>query len=232
LEKYPSKVDWIPVEPLPADIMIPPNLLVDYRVVDRDKGVNPQNIVYAEDGSNVVPSIKEKFTGDLKNVYRVVIKQRAADKGAATNIAFVLTVGVQLGLNPNSRLKFDCYVRSQDYDWLDASKFSKYEPWKKIKVFISRNLPTFTGDTPYVANDFPYGSPNRNETAEYQISDNDKGFNASITGTWTHHEWDLSAYSGGHYRVLRIQFGADGAPWGLPGDKILTYYIANLRWSK
>jgi hypothetical protein len=35
----------------------------------------------------------------------------------------------------------------------------------------------------------------------------------------------------GHYRVLRVQFGADdGTPWGLPST--LTYYIANLRWAK
>jgi hypothetical protein len=236
LERYPAvRTEWNPAEPLPDDgIMIPYNLLVDYRVVDRNKGVNITNgshFAYAEDGTNVSGAIAGKFTGgDLRNVYRVRIEQRANDMGAATNIAFEIPSSeLQINLDPNGRLKFDCYIESPSYEWLGPAGISKYEGWKKVKVWCERTLPGFTEDSPYQEADFAYGIPYRANSQEYPIGSDNKGFDIAF-GDWTPCEWDLTPQSPGHYRVIRMQFGADGAPWGVPNT--LTYYIANLRWSK
>jgi hypothetical protein len=244
LEKYPDKIVWNPVEPLEESIMIPRNLLFDYRVIDRDKGVDVnRDLTYAEDGSNVPAAIKEKFTGELKNVYRVVIGERT--EVSATNIAFVIPVDHQLNLDPYGRLKFDCYIDCGD-GWLTPAGISKYEVWKKVKVILSRTLPGYESESPYQESDFPLingANPSRPASIEYQIADKNLGFDIDFKDNgedgarqWTTVKdgnvegWDLTSRSPGHYRVIRIQFGADDAP--RVNGRNLTYYLANLRWSK
>jgi hypothetical protein len=261
LEPYGSRIKWTS-PPLPDyGIMIPPSLLADYRVVDRDRGVNikannPNTVMldHKEDGSNVSGTIKGLFDGDLNNVYRVRINCRLSaeqdGKIPATNIAFALPEGFQFGMEPHGRLMFDCYVETQN-DWLVPAGISKFEGWAKVKVLISRKMPGNFEDTPYVEADFPYNTPYRGETLEYpRTADaNNKGYNIAV-GKWTTFEWDCRQYlregqeaeAGtmvpdnelfrGHYRVIRIQLGADGMGWPLPSGKSLTYYIANLRWAK
>jgi hypothetical protein len=229
LINYNSKVDWFPAEPLPDyGILIPNSLIVDYGVEDRAKGVDIKSDAvfnYSENGSNVASKIAVEFNGDLKNVYRTKIAARGDNTKSAVAFAFAVPAGVQLGLFPNGRLKFDCYVESEDYEWLGPAGISRFEGWKQIKVYCSRKLSAnFPDDSPFVDADFPFGSSVRNETQSKTVD--------IATGKWTSHEWDLTAMSDGHYRVIRIQLGADNAPWALPTGKTLTYYIANLRWSK
>jgi hypothetical protein len=269
LAKYSGKIEWNPVEPLPAEgILIPHELLVDYGVVDRNKGVNLYEntarckrrgnvyLTYSEDGSNVPADIRDKFTGDLKNVYRVEIGERLVytdadpnktSEATATIIAFALPTGeLQLGLG---RLKFDCYIASSNgYEWLTAGGVSAFNGWKKVKVWCSRFLPG-AGDsdnTPYRAESFPTtvvnddgsiaSSPYRANDHEFTRATNDAGTDIAF-GEWTPLQnsggvagWDLNAQAPGHFRVIRIQFGADGAP--RLGGRNLVYYLANLRFEK
>jgi hypothetical protein len=244
LSKYPG-IEWNPVEPLEKGVMIPYDMLVDYGVVDRNRGVNlvrdiirrgEVNLTYAESGSNVPAAIRDKFPdGDLNNAYRVTVARRPGDNASVQNvIAFAVPTGdLQLGLG---RLKFDCYIESQNYDWLTSGGVSRYEVWKKVKVWCERFLPgdIDVDNSPYRAADFPTNvngndNPYRADSHEFFLSSNNPGFDIAF-GDWTSCEWDLISRAPGHYRIVRIQFGADGAPWGLPEGRSLTYYIANLRF--
>jgi hypothetical protein len=264
LAKYNGRIDWFPQNELyDKDVMIPNNLLVDYRVVDRDKGVNidgktifneitlpsSKGLSYSADGTGfTVPAGLVTLNG----VYKVEIKPRneAKNEIPLTTIAFAVPPGIQLGMG---KLKFDCFIetteikttgetdKEDDYAWLTAGKgssagiVSKYESWKTIKVFMSRKLPGAPEEDPalYPEEDFPYGTPYRRETIEYPHNSDNKGFSANLSKEWASFEWNLATDElfRGHYRVIRIQLGADGAPWGLPSGKTLTYYIANLRLS-
>jgi hypothetical protein len=255
LAKYNDKVAWLPDSELSdKDIAIPHNLLVDYRVVDRDKGVDidgktgfndlilntPRGLFYSADGSDFeVPEGLETLNG----VYRVQIRPKnvAENKTPLNTVAFAVPPGLQLGLG---KLKFDCFIEpskttettGDDYTWLTTEGVSKYESWRTIKVFVSRKLPSAPEDPdPYPEADFPYEAPYKYETEEYPLphGNDHKGFNGTLSNEWASFEWDLSTgeFFRGHYRVIRIQFGVDGASWPLPANKTLTYYIANLRWS-
>jgi hypothetical protein len=247
LDKHHDKIVWNPAEPLTRDdVMVPLSLLVDYGVVDRDLGVNlvsglargNVNYVHTVDGSNVPAAIAEKFDGDLRNVYKVTIGERTNIDGgsserSATTIAFAVPTGeLQLGLG---RLKFDCYIESSGgYDWLTSGGVSMFGVWKKVKVWCSRTLPgdIDADNSPYRANDFPTSingveNPYRADSHEFFLSTNNPGFDIAF-GDWTSCEYNLTAQSPGHYRVIRIQFGADGAP--RVNGRNLVYYIANLRF--
>jgi hypothetical protein len=261
LAKYPGKTEWNPVEPLPEDgVLIPHEFLVDYGVVDRNKAVNlvranlrgDVDLTYAEDGSNVPADIAEKFTGNLRNVYKVTIDERLTSdlynaahpvsEVPATTIAFAVPT-LQLGLG---RLKFDCYIESSDgYEWLTAGGVSRFDGWKKVKVWCSRflsgnnaeGIPIDSDNTPYRAEDFPTtNSTYRANDHEFARADKDAGTDI-VFGEWTPLQnssgvegWDLNAQAPGHYRVIRIQFGADGAP--RVNGRNLVYYLANLRFEK
>jgi hypothetical protein len=250
LSQYNSRIDWIPAEPLPDyGVLIPNSLLVDYRVEDRNKGVSIDNnavFSYSETGSNVPADIAAKFNGaKLNNVYKVSVVNNGRDenKSGANVIAFAVPAGYQLGYAPNGRLEFDCYIDTPDkeYSWIKPEGISKYEVWKEIRFFNSRKLSNnYPDDSPYPEADYPYVSSHRSGTFESQpAKDKFFAFTDAELGAWK--SFDITAYNEnfesmatGHYRVIRIQLGheAAGTPWPLPAGQSLTYYIANLRWSK
>jgi hypothetical protein len=214
-EPYGDKITWIPAEPLPDAIMIPNNLLVDYRVDNKDRGATVES---AADESNVPPEIVAKFTGsELKNVYKVTVT------ALNSTIAFSLPDGVQFGMVPHGHFKFDIYIQpdntefeNPNYGWITPFGISKYEGYKTIRLVRRTNLANFPEHTPFT----PYSSTW------------DQHFGESELGTWKSVDWNLVPVPQEHIRVITIQFGADGVPWGLPSGKTLTYYIANLRFSK
>jgi hypothetical protein len=210
LEPYGDKITWVPAEPLPDAIMIPNNLRVDYRVENKDRGAT---VEYAADGSNVPPEIAEKFSGELKNVYKVTVTSQNS------TIAFSVPTDLQFGMVPHGRFKFDIFVQTTDpeYSWMKPAGVSKYEGHKTIRVFRESRFTSFPDHSPYTTN--------VRENRTYYNNDND-------LGTWKSEDWNLVPVPHEHIRVMSIQFGADGVTWGLPSGQTLTFYVANVRFTK
>jgi hypothetical protein len=201
------QVTWIPAEPLPSDIMMPHNLLVDFRVDDNTRGAT---VDYKEDGSNVPAAIAAKFNGELKNVYKVTVT------GTNSTIAFSLPEGVQFVFDPHGRLQFDAYLETTDpeYSWL-KSGISQYAAWNRIMCQRRSRFENFPNTSPYSANNNGAG-PTWNVNTEL--------------GTWKSTNWALQTVPQEHIRVIEMKMGNSGL-WPLPSGQTLTYYIANLRWT-
>lgn len=210
LEPYSDRVEWIPAEPLPDALMIPPNLLLDYRVAESDKGAT---VEHSEDGSNVPAEIAEKFDGDLKNVYRVTVTAQNS------TVAFSMPKGTQFGFVPHGNLKFDAYIETTDpeYGWMKAG-ISQAAAWNVIRRWRETRLSQFPESSKYTN-----GSTGPENGLSWDVD--------TELGTWKQHEWALVTVPQEHRTVIRLQFGNDGL-WPLPSGQTLTYYIANLRWVK
>ncbi|MDR2382737.1 MAG: DUF4998 domain-containing protein, partial [Prevotellaceae bacterium] len=238
LKQYGNAIEWNPVEELPDDLMFPNNLLVDYKVEDRNRGaVSPD---YKSDGSNIPAAIKEQFTGNnLSNAYVVKLDGTYNEGRNLPNlIAFSLPEGVRFNAKEHKYLKFDAYIHiaNSNYNWMHSSVYSSYAGYKAIK-FTRRNKPS----------NFPDSSP-YNYTASYSCT-----FADAELGAWKSFTLDMSNDPEVYYvpiphhgRVLEVQLGADNGAWGqgltdwdvqqnnwgkANAAYTLTYYIANLRWS-
>jgi hypothetical protein len=214
LEMHSSNmtVEWIPAAPLPDELMIPANLLLDYRVAESGKGAT---VVHSEDGSIVPADIAAKFSGDLTNVYKVTVTAQNS------TIAFSLPSGVQFGFVPHGNLKFDAYIdtpNDADYSWMKPAATSKYASWNQIRRWRETRLSQFPESSKYTN-----GSTGPEGAVSWDVD--------TELGTWKSHSWALQSVPQEHRMLIRLQFGND-AVWGLPGGQSLSYYIANLRWTK
>jgi hypothetical protein len=242
LEKHGGKVRWEPADP-PGDIMIPKNLNITYRVEDKDRG--NVAVTHSEDGSAVPDGIAGKFSGELKNVYRVVLGQYGDnDNQQVSNTAvFSLPEGVRFNSKEYKYLKFDVYIDIAGDSVLLDSRYSKYGGFKNIEITRKTRFDNFPDTSPYPSR--VTGDRNEDFTYSKQPDDPDDPddgttlglFDAEL-GSWKSLTVDMSndplvlglpvAY---HSRILILKFGLD-TPWLPDHAKDLTYYVANLRWSK
>ncbi|MDR3245301.1 MAG: DUF4998 domain-containing protein [Prevotellaceae bacterium] len=211
---YSDRIERTAAVP-PNEIMIPRNMLVDYRVEDNTKGAE---VEYSEDGSIVPAEIAAKFGGDLKNVYRVKVT------ASNSTIAFSVPEGVQFIFNPHGNLKMDLYLDARvadtvNYEWMRPAGISKYESWNNVKLWRKNRFENFPETTTY-----GYYSSGPVDAAIWNVS--------TELGTWKSYSWALVTVPHEHIRVITIQMGNTGAVWGLPSGRTLYFYIANLRMAK
>jgi hypothetical protein len=235
LEKHGGKVEWYPVNPL-EDIMIPKNLNISYRVEDKDRG--NVAVTYSEDKSVVPDAIAGKFEGELKNVYKVVLNQYgdANNQQVSNTTVFSLPEGVRFNSTEYKYLKFDVYIEAAGDTVLMDSRYSKYGGFKNIQITRKTRFDNFPETSPYPSR--VTGDRNEDFTYSKQPDDTDLGFSDAELGSWKSLTVDMSndpvvlglskVY---HSRILILKFGLD-SPWLPDYAKGLTYYVANLRWSK
>lgn len=226
LEQYSDKVEWVPAEPVSDQaLMIPPNLLLDYRVAESDKGAT---VVHSEDGSIVPAAVAAKFDGELKNVYKVTIT------GSNSTIAFSTPQGTQFSFVPYGSLQFDSYIETTDpdYGWL-KSGISQYAAWNTIYRWRECSLEQFPESNKYSGNHARENALSWTIATTTDVKDEDGTVigqeNGTELGTWKSHAWGLVTVPQEHRMIIRLQFGLDGL-WPLPAGESLTYYLANVRW--
>jgi hypothetical protein len=232
LEQYDSKIEWSPAGTLSDGIMIPPELLLNYRVEDRSRG--NVTVTHSEDASIISEgSIPKDLDGvPFSNVYRATLSSyggpEVATQQIANTIAFSLPEGVRFNSKEYRYLKCEVYIQpsNSNYDWMKTSTYSKFEGCKTIKFTRKAKLDNFPETSPY---------PNRVNGDNVNAYTYSQTFTDDELGTWK----TLSVDMGGdptayeipfafHSRVLVLTLGVDG-PWTPAG---MTYYLANLRWSK
>jgi hypothetical protein len=211
LEAYSDAVEWSPAEPLPNEIMIPNSLRVDYRVENSAKSAT---VNYGDDATWVPAAIVAKRGNvAMRNVYKVTVTAQNS------TVAFSLPLNLQFPLSPYGTLKADVYIQQDnndgsDYEWMKGP-YSRYSGHKTVKVTGQTELSSFPSHSPY-----SYSNSTGATFPEDQL------------GTWQPLSWNISGYASGHVRVISLQMGEDGATWPLPSGKTLTYYFANLRFTK
>jgi hypothetical protein len=239
LEKHGGKIEWSPVNP-PDDVMIPKNLLSDYRLEDSGRG--NVEVSHSDDESVVPDDIAGKFAGELKNVYKVVLNQYGNQQVSNTAV-FSLPEGVRFNSKEYKYLKFDVYIEVAGDSILLDSRYSKYGGFKNIQIIRKTRFDNFPATSPYPSR--VNGDRNEDFTYSKQPDDPDDpddgtplGLSDAELGSWKSLTVDMSndpvvlglsvAY---HSRILILKFGLD-SPWLPDYAKGLTYYVANLRWSK
>jgi hypothetical protein len=134
-----------------------------------------------------------------------------------STIAFSLPEGVQFGFVPHGHVKMDFFIQTAngDYEWLKvgASQITNY---RVLRLNRLTKLEAFPEQSPF---------------GYYQSLWNSPGYGATNLGEeWISFDWNLTPVPQEHIRVLTIQMGNDDVIWGVPSQ--LTYYIANLRFTK
>jgi hypothetical protein len=243
LEKHGGKVEWYPVNP-PDDIMIPRNLLSNYRVEDKDRG--NVAVSHSEDKSVVPDAIAGKFEGELKNVYKVVLNQYgdANNQQVSNTAVFSLPEGVRFNSKEYKYLKFDVYIEIAGDTVLMDSRYSKYGGFKNIEITRKVKFDYFPDTSPYPNRtsgdkDEHYKYSKQSDDTETNDDNPPLGLSDAELGSWKSLTVDMSndplAYEehviAYHSRILILKFGLD-TPWLPDYAKGLTYYVANLRWSK
>jgi hypothetical protein len=217
LEPYAAKVERTPTAPLSDDaIMIPPSLLATYNLQENGRGVIA--VDHNADGSNVPAEIAAKFSGELKNVYKVTVN------GVQNMLSFSLPEGVQFGFVPYGKLQFDVYIETTDpeYTWMKPVADSKYGVYNTIHLYRRNKFEAF-----------PESSPQYNYINDGPWNNGTYVFGDAELGTWkSTGPWDLTPVPQQHIRVIILRLG--NGDTGIPNAKNgqITYYIANLRWSK
>jgi hypothetical protein len=218
---YADKVEWTTnPDDIPREIMIPDNLLVDYKVQDNTKGAT---VEYAGDGSNVPAEIAAKELivgndtlplGSLQNVYKVTVSAKNS------TISFALPENVQFGFVPYGDMKMEVYVDTPDSDF---SWMTQGIPQTNNYRYVCADRMTrlenevFADHTPYAYwhSGFARWAHNDADLGKY----------------WRSYTWALVTVPHEHDRVITIQLGNDDVMWPLPTGKYVTYYIANLRFA-
>jgi hypothetical protein len=228
LNLHGSKIEWYPVVP-PDDIMMPKYLRVDYRLEDQDRG--NVAVTHSEDGSAVPGDIAGKFGGELKNVYKVELRRYGDgnNQQVSNTAAFSLPEGVRFNAKEYKYLKFDAYISVKGDSILLDSRYSKYGGFKKIQFTRKAKLDNFPDTSPY-ANRV---SGDRNEDYSYtcEFSDADLGGWKSFSVDMSNNLVVFGNDAVYHSRILVLKFGLD-TPWLPDYATDMTYYVANLRWSK